>query len=600
MSTTGASYSAMDSLETYLSAQRNPEALRVSRSGDIQIASGIAILFDRAGRLLESVLTKPQRPIDWDNKAREALLQKFSTEIHAVSGKQLAEKDKQDLNALLSKMKVGADNQETISVRDKFSRELRSLKTLNQELAASLEKIFFLENPKNAKILGYVKPYVTSEQSLRTSMEMGLTDYLHQELEIEKKHASGLSKNIYHLMINYKATVDEALEIIKTAGDIKKWRYKDITENDLIPLSYLMTRHNLSLRDSVYLKKSVESKRINGKTLSVMDARAQIDVIQTYGVTFGSADAIVKKATALRQHDSLKDLSNAQLTEISKLVLENNKSLKDAVEISLRAGIMIDSRPVNREPILSDLLTSFNKYKEKQLLDLLPFGWYETWEARPDGSRQLKETEKFTNEIMRYLNDSFSQQAINEKNGLSENFLLDAPRQKIKFDNGETSLVAIQDADKAISILEQFAPDPEVRKNLSKTLYQAGGNSIDSAMYFTLKRGINNFSIKNADGYESIAKGGSESWIELQYTDEGKIHVTYTHYMKHIALEDDRRADGFFSINPRLARDAPASPQNYSGKASVTIELDPEELKKGIVNPEMVGEPFLTLTIELN
>ena len=55
----------------------------------------------------------------------------------------------------------------------------------------------------------------------------------------------------------------------------------------------------------------------------------------------------------------------------------------------------------------------------------------------------------------------------------------------------------------------------------------------------------------------------------------------------------------FVSINPQLSRNTPASATDHSAKGVVTIELDPEQLKRGIIDPQMVGSPTLSLKIDL-
>lgn len=603
MRTNKATRSAMESLEVYLSARAQPETLRVSNSGDLEIASNATLVFERATHLLGCVFIKNHKPPNWEKKALEALLQKFEQEITTTHGTTLSDDDKKDLADFLANIKGRTAAPATSGVREIFSRQLSSLQSKNKALSSSLEKIFFLGNPKNTKLFKYVQERISNKGSFRHSLESGIATYLSNELDIDKNHAEGLAKNISYLMINYKVAIDEALEILKTGSNIKNKNYKKISEGDLLPLAYLMTHHKLPLGRAVQLKQTIESKGNNNQPLKVMDARPQIAVMLTYEVNFRSADLIVKKVNELKKNNSLRNLSSAQLTEIAKLTVENNKSVMDATQISLQAGHLLGEIPVNREEKLRNLITALDRQKEEKLTELLPTDWYDSkvWEPMPDGSRRLKNIERFRDEIMLYLKNSFESETktIDQETGLAEVFTKDVGRQKFNFDGGKTETVVRHDPAQAKSALEQFAPDPEIRKTLSKTLYQAGGNSIDFAMTTVLKDS-KNFSIKGSDAFEQIIKGGSETWIELRQTDEKKIHVTYIRYMKHIALKDEGSPYEFLSINPQLSRDMPASAQNHSGKASVTIELDPEDLKKGIVNPVLVGDPVITLTIDIH
>lgn len=600
MTVSNASYSAMKSLEVYLSAKNNPDALRVTEAGDLTIASEATLLFERAGQSLWGALGKTHTAADWNRTAHDALTGKFEKEIAHISGKTLSPEDKKDLEKLLANIKQAKNTGNSAALRHVITRELESLKPKNQQLAESMEKIVFLENPEHSKILPYVQPHISGGKSLRALLENGLADYLHKEMDMDKSHAKGLAGNLGHLMISYETSIDKSLEILKLAGQMKNT--KKFPEKDLLPLAFLRVHHNLTLNQSQDLKAIIERQTVNEKSMQIKDARTEIALMLTYQLRFGTAHAIAKQAAELKKNPRLESFSSAQLTEIAKLMVENEKSLKDAKTISLQAGIMTSDLPVNRNQTLNKIVASLDSYKHEKLAELLPAGWNDnqTWRVLPDGSRQLRDTEKFGKDCMNFLTGSFATHPIDETTGLSNLFLRDVGREKFNFGGGETGTIVSTDADRALSELEKFAPDPEVRKTLSRALFQAGGNGIVGAMSTALKRSEDLFSIVSSDGEDKLPSAGSDFWIDLQHTDDGKIRVTYTNYMKHIGMIDPDSDEGFLSINPRLSRNTPASATDHSAKGVVTIELDPEQLKHGIIEPRMIGEPILSLKIDIS
>ena len=599
MSANNITYSAMRSLEVYLSAQNNPDSIRVTDTNDLIVASKATMLFERIGRSFSAGPGNAQGKTDWSQMAHDALVKKFENEISNITGKTLSSQDKNDLERLLADIKKSKTTQTSTSARSALARGLDALKLKNEQLAESIQSIAFLENPENSKILPYLRPHSSDSQSFDALLEKGLTDYLHKEMGMQKNYAEGMAKTLGHLMTSYNTNIDESMDILKLAGKMKNTR--QFPDKDLIPLAFLRIHHNVKLSDAIELKKSVERHTINDKPIQIKDARTEVALMMTYQVSFRTAYAIAKQAAKLKNSDGMKSFSGAQLTEIAKLMVENKKSFKDAKAISLQAGEIQGELPANRDDALKQITLSRDSYKYERLARLLPVGWNDdhTWKTMPDGSRELKSTEKFGNDLMKFLNDSFAKHPVDETTGLSDLFLRDVGREKFNFGGGEKGTIVVTDSARARSELEKFVPDTEVRKTLSHVLFQAGGNGIISAMSTALGSGQDLFSIMSTDGEDKIPSAGSDFWIDLQHTDDGKIRVTYTNYMKHVGIMDSDSHEGFVSINPHLSRDTPASATDHSAKAVVTIELDPEQLKRGIIDPQMVGSPTLSLKIDL-
>ena len=200
MSANNITYSAMRSLEVYLSAQNNPDSIRVTDTNDIIVASEATMLFERIGRSLSAGLGNSQVKTDWSQMAHDALVKKFENEISHITGKTLSSQDKNDLGRLLSDIKKSKTTQTFTSAHSALARGLDALKLKNEQLAESIESIAFLENPENSKILPYLRPHSSGGQPFDALLEKGLTDYLHKEMGRDKNYAEGMAKTLGHLI----------------------------------------------------------------------------------------------------------------------------------------------------------------------------------------------------------------------------------------------------------------------------------------------------------------------------------------------------------------------------------------------------------------
>jgi hypothetical protein len=105
------------------------------------------------------------------------------------------------------------------------------------------------------------------------------------------------------------------------------------------------------------------------------------------------------------------------------------------------------------------------------------------------------------------------------------------------------------------------------------------------------------FSILPADPENEKTKASSNYRISLQHTEDGKVRVGYTLYMKHISLMNTD-TDDLLPINSRFNSSAPATDKDHTARAIAVIEFDYAQLSKGILEPKWVRPPELRLTIE--
>jgi hypothetical protein len=137
-----------------------------------------------------------------------------------------------------------------------------------------------------------------------------------------------------------------------------------------------------------------------------------------------------------------------------------------------------------------------------------------------------------------------------------------------------------------------------VRQTLSKALYQAGGNSLTGAMSTGLAGPEKEFfSILPANPKNEKPKVSPNCWISLQHTEDGKIRVGYTLYMKHFSLMKPN-TDDLLPINSRYNSSTPTTDKDHTARAIAVIEFDYAQLSKGILEPKLVRPPELRLTIE--
>ena len=215
-----------------------------------------------------------------------------------------------------------------------------------------------------------------------------------------------------------------------------------------------------------------------------------------------------------------------------------------------------------------------------------------------DGSRRLKNTSNFATQFMDFFQRSLNECTIDEQQGLSKEFITDVGRSKFKFGSGDTSLTVSTDRTKAMNALESFAPDRMVRQTLSKALFQLGGNGLEYAMRLGLAGpGKDQFSIFSLDPENEKKSASSGCWISLQHTEDGRVRIGYSLYMKHFTLMNMNTGD-LLPINARYNSSTPATDKDHTARAIAVVEFDYAQLSKGILEPQWVRPPELRLTIE--
>jgi len=75
---------ALRAMETYFSAQGKPERLRVNGSGDVEIAGRFTMLFDRLSDRVKSLVIAGYQPVNWRERARDAVLAKLESSLTAL------------------------------------------------------------------------------------------------------------------------------------------------------------------------------------------------------------------------------------------------------------------------------------------------------------------------------------------------------------------------------------------------------------------------------------------------------------------------------------------------------------------------------------
>ncbi len=105
------------------------------------------------------------------------------------------------------------------------------------------------------------------------------------------------------------------------------------------------------------------------------------------------------------------------------------------------------------------------------------------------------------------------------------------------------------------------------------------------------------FSIFSVDPENEKMNASPDYWMSLQHTEDGKIRVGYTLYMKHFRLVNTNTGN-LLPINSRYNSSTPATDKDHTARAIAAIEFDYAELSKGILKPKLVRPPELRLTIE--
>jgi hypothetical protein len=593
MKTTETRQTAMQAMDIYLSATHRPDTLRVTKYGRVEIVGRFTVLFGRIARAINLTKKTDQTTTDWESKAREAISQKMIHEIALVKG-EVSREESETLNEVLQHITSSGKGNLHINWRDQLSAEISALRKNKdtEALASALKNMVILDRPENTALYPYVRKQLRAGENFSEALKGGLKKFLEKEHGMQSISAKNAANTMHQLMLTYDSSVTESFFITSRAGQMVLG--KELNEQNLLPLplAYLQIHHGLDLKEAIGIYKTVQNDN-----QTIAGAREKISVMEVYNVAFDEANAIVSLAESL-ESTTPKELSKAQRIEIAWLRLHSNKDPEQAKLISLQTGRIHGPIPPNREAQLTAADAEINQEIENAMSEALPAGWPDEWELMPDGSRRLKNTAAFTMHFTDFFQGSLDDCTIDEKQGLSEKFIKDVGRSKFKFGIGDTSVTVSTDPIKAMGAFEAFAPDDMVRQTLSKALFQAGGNGLEYAMGLGLAgRGKDLFSIFSVDPENEKMNASPDYWMSLQHTEDGKIRVGYTLYMKHFRLVNTNTGD-LLPINSRYNSSTLATDKDHTARAIAVIEFDYAQLSKGIPEPKWVRPPELRLTIE--
>ncbi len=565
--------SAFKSLDVYLSALDNPESLRVNQCGDVERKSTIVVMFNRTMRSLKRAIYKNYSPTDWKQKASSAIACKLEKEITQIHGT-LTQPESKLLKKFLKNMSTPSSS----PWQEKISGEIASMKQKHQALAVALEKSLVIGRPENSALFPYVRPHMKNGD-LNEVLENGLKDYMQREFGYEKDSAGKAAKTMAHVMTAYEVSVQEALAIASDAGKISIEGAIDQPTTRALPVALLKQRLGLNLNEADDLHKTIQGHKINLERNKIF-----IDLIHS-----------------LKADYRLKSLPDAQIIEIALLAQTKHTNKDEAILISLRAGLLSDDTPIDRSQSLREAENSLNNEITETFERASPAGWPDQWEGMTDGSRRLIDTNKFQDEYMNYLGDNIKTDKINDKEGFSEQFIKDVGRSNFNFSVDNNRVKIRRNAEEAMTQLRAALPEDEALKNLSKAINQSGHNALVYALGKSLGKNDGQLFMPIAYKENSeIQNASSDNWISVQpMTQDGKIRVGYTSFIKHFSLPDPDTGK-HIPINPEYDASHRASASDHTAKATALMEFDIHELQRGIVNPVLVRPPELTLRLQLD
>lgn len=284
---------------------------------------------------------------------------------------------------------------------------------------------------------------------------------------------------------------------------------------------------------------------------------------------------------------------------------------KEALDIASRAGRMVNQKecPLQRDTAMSlawmqvkhgmplEEAKAIMDSVDQRIQELCPEGWPDAWEARPDGSRRLKDSRAFGEAFVSYLKDSSEEGEIVAAAGLSSEFLTDAGRSHFRFGRGPAAVMVDTDKQQAIKALTDYVPDAKVRETLSRCLFQSGSNGLLSSMH-ALKTWSDTYlciTSFNPANEKANTNPFSQMWIDTG--EEGKIRVGYSLYANHFCLSPLGSAQQV-KINSRYDSNEAASIARHTGRIRAVVEFDVEQLRQGVIEPQLVRDPEVQLIIE--
>ena len=551
--------------------------IRVSKSGTVRSATFIE---KRVSDFKRTIL-KDENSVNWPEKAKEAILNKLSSEIFLITKVEVSAINKDRLTVMLCNVRNLTKSSRPDVWRSELQAEIDHLRneSVTKNLGEALWEIDRLDQSFSPVIDNFIKVALSrnKDSDMQRAELEGLADYLRFENKTPKGYEGAAANQILYTMNRYVIGAEKAIELLSIS-----------TRNLLINIPTGKTSSNEEAT------RQLERGLINNLTHNLQNnygiskelakpTAIKIDrLMKRYGLEIGQALDLSQhvgkmvKAKLISANGEIRELDLDKAKVVQHVIRRDGISMKDALIIANR-----------RIAALPRIEAALPKYMNLSIVDQAIS--YISAEMSSDRLVFLK------NDIatLSKLKTENYTSPTHGKIELSENYLRDTVRDfnctfnmdgnSVHFEKAEQAALAYQ--------LIKICGSPAAATTLSKITNQAVIGSLMREILFNDASARQGGMLMLEPKESNFYKQKSTEFHITRNADDSKLTFRVFSMEGNGVIADSINSKQSWPINNGRRWDRNIDKSNFGSSEEMVFELDVSELASGIINPIFIGRP---------
>lgn len=562
--------------------------IRVSKSGTVRSATFI----EKRLSDFKRTFLKDENSVNWVEKAKEAILNKLTTEIYLITKEEVSAINKDRLTVMLCNVRNLTKSSRPDSWRSELQAEIDHLRneSVTEKLGVALWEIDRLDQSFSPVIDNFIKAALSRNEDSdmqRAELE-GLADYLKSDKKTPAGFEGIAAKQILYTMNRYGISAEKAMELLSVSNQnlaISSYPDKTTSKKEAIEQLQLGLINNLTQK----LQKNYGiSKDLAEQTAKKIDR-----LMQRYGLDIGHALDLSRhigkmvKAELIGTNGNISELDLDRAKVVQHVMHRDGISMKDALAIANR-----------RIAALPRIEAALPKYMNLSIVD----------EAISYISAEMS-----SDRVVCLKNDIAALSKLSTKSytspndgeiELSKNYLLDTERDFNCTFNMDSNSVHFEKytKDEQAALTDQLIKicrSTLAATTLSKITNQAVIGSLMSEIL------INNASAKQGgmlmlDPKDSIFLKKITEFHITRNADDSRITFRVISMDSNGNIADSRNVNQNWPINNGRRWDRNIDKSNFGYSQEMAFELEVSDLANGVIDPIFIRPPKYAVRASLD
>lgn len=576
----------LQALNTYFKGQTDPSRLRVSASGDIEIAGRLSILFDRFVNNIRRHVDKQYQPVDWETNAKNTVISKLEQTLNAMLPGQsqlIGERVSHLIGNINHQLKTShrIPWQRALAVEIDLLKNTHQGDTLSNAIRVVMDIGHFTSSQIEQKVIekiglagiDFAQLTDDSQNNIRLALENTLREHLMTTFDLPFMNSQFGAEIIMHAMISYQMNMEEAMALMHIPEAIMPANgFKSRPESPDTFIHEQIAR-TISQQCGVPLKLA----RKGAKNIEFCMRRYEINWKQALDLS-----ALAQRIAKIRNPDQMNSGNpNPRIETMRSLTIEHMDISRAAQQVIARDrcsashALQVVDRRIQALPEIQRCMPP---------------------SARPSilGGMQCK----VTSSISEIFKDTFRTQvqtlqslpketwvdpSSNTDFSLADIFLRDSVRTlRIALESeGRVCFFDGRNPEELIPGILAFAGDRETMMALTDSFNQA---ILGTIMSMVIKEN-QNMDLKA--GQDAPGTQSQLLWHSAKKDANGKIIIRHLFFQKRMVIQDTE-TNQEWPINRGPHWQGDISPVNAGWTMDFSYAFDPKDLKQGIRKPKIL------------